>query len=171
MGHESHNQRFPQSDGSGSRIIENNSNRTKYTGQSENQEDNEEEFPGYPHYPASEDIMNPSNRAERVPVDVEKLTPSGGLINQAAPKEPVSPLEESVFQPATNTTEDEIRIVPGTEADVTKEDLSILNATDGVYAPASATVTGEDLDIPGADLDDVNEDIGEEDEENNYYSL
>ena len=30
---------------------------------------------------------------------------------------------------------------------------------------------GDDLDIPGAELDDVNEAIGEEDEENNYYSL
>ncbi len=30
---------------------------------------------------------------------------------------------------------------------------------------------GDDLDIPGADLDDNDEAIGEEDEENNYYSL
>lgn len=30
---------------------------------------------------------------------------------------------------------------------------------------------GEDLDIPGAELDDADEAIGEEDEENNYYSL
>jgi hypothetical protein len=30
---------------------------------------------------------------------------------------------------------------------------------------------GEDLDVPGAELDDSNEAIGEEDEENNYYSL
>ena len=29
----------------------------------------------------------------------------------------------------------------------------------------------DDLDIPGAELDDAGEDIGEEDEENNYYSL
>src|SRR5512133_468516 len=29
----------------------------------------------------------------------------------------------------------------------------------------------DDLDIPGAELDDDLEDIGEEDEENNYYSL
>ena len=28
-----------------------------------------------------------------------------------------------------------------------------------------------DLDIPGAELDDAQEDIGNEDEENNYYSL
>lgn len=30
---------------------------------------------------------------------------------------------------------------------------------------------GDDLDIPGAELDDADEAIGEEDEENNYYSL
>jgi len=30
---------------------------------------------------------------------------------------------------------------------------------------------GDDLDVPGAELDDDMEDIGEEDEENNYYSL
>jgi hypothetical protein len=28
-----------------------------------------------------------------------------------------------------------------------------------------------DLDIPGSELDDADEEIGEEDEENNYYSL
>jgi hypothetical protein len=32
-------------------------------------------------------------------------------------------------------------------------------------------VSGGDLDIPGAELDDPDEAIGEEDEENNYYSL
>ncbi len=31
--------------------------------------------------------------------------------------------------------------------------------------------SGEGLDVPGAELDDANENIGEEDEENNYYSL
>ena len=29
----------------------------------------------------------------------------------------------------------------------------------------------EDLDVPGSELDDAEEAIGEEDEENNYYSL
>jgi hypothetical protein len=32
-------------------------------------------------------------------------------------------------------------------------------------------VTSSDLDIPGADLDDEDENVGEEDEENNDYSL
>lgn len=31
--------------------------------------------------------------------------------------------------------------------------------------------SGKDLDVPGAELDDSNEEIGEEDEENNNYSL
>jgi hypothetical protein len=29
----------------------------------------------------------------------------------------------------------------------------------------------KDLDVPGSELDDADEKIGEEDEENNYYSL
>lgn len=33
------------------------------------------------------------------------------------------------------------------------------------------TETDNGLDVPGAELDDENEAIGEEDEENNYYSL
>ncbi len=32
-------------------------------------------------------------------------------------------------------------------------------------------VTGTDLDVPGAQQDDANEEIGEEDEENNEYSI
>jgi hypothetical protein len=36
---------------------------------------------------------------------------------------------------------------------------------------SSNAVSGSDLDIPGAEDDDLNEEIGEEDEENNSYSL
>ncbi len=32
-------------------------------------------------------------------------------------------------------------------------------------------VVGDDLDIPGSELDDEQEDTGNEDEENNYYSI
>ncbi len=31
--------------------------------------------------------------------------------------------------------------------------------------------SGAGLDVPGSELDDADENIGEEDEENNYYSL
>lgn len=32
-------------------------------------------------------------------------------------------------------------------------------------------VSGSDLDVPGSELDDKLEEVGDEDEENNYYSL
>jgi hypothetical protein len=35
----------------------------------------------------------------------------------------------------------------------------------------SSNSFGSDLDVPGSELDDVEESIGNEDEENNYYSL
>ena len=37
--------------------------------------DNNSEFPGYPHYPAKEDIMN-SGENERIELDVENLSRS-----------------------------------------------------------------------------------------------
>jgi hypothetical protein len=32
-------------------------------------------------------------------------------------------------------------------------------------------ILGDELDVPGSELDDTDEVLGEEDEENNYYSL
>lgn len=124
-----------------------------------------EEFPGYPHYPSNEDIMNPKNEMERVQVDVENLAPSDKL---ATPRQqPASPAEKENIARTNTTEDDDLRIVEGTEADLTREDLNMLNAADGAYRAGGA----EDLDIPGSELDDENEAIGEEDEENNYYSL
>ncbi len=47
------------------------------------------------------------------------------------------------------------------------------NVADDVWNEKSFEddVSGDDLDVPGAELDDADEDIGNEDEENNYYSL
>ncbi len=42
---------------------------------------------------------------------------------------------------------------------------------DGVMLNEKEDVGGDDLDVPGDELDDLNEAIGEEDEENNSYSL
>jgi hypothetical protein len=51
-----------------------------------------------------------------------------------------------------------------------------LDNTDDDGAPLNEesfkrNVTGTDLDVPGAQQDDANEKIGEEDEENNEYSI
>src|SRR5688572_23353915 len=137
-------------------------------------EQNENEFPGYPHYPAKDDIMSASNDMKRVEVDVENLTPSGKFVNTKETKNPVSNPPPS----DTNATasDDELQIVSGTEADVTKDDLAVLGGRkfkdeDLQGGRRSKIVTGDDLDIPGSELDNSNESIGEEDEENNYYSL
>ena len=85
-------------------------------------ENNEEEFPGYPIYPASEDIMN---QEEEEDIDVEKITGSARINNEIAREK----------------------------------------------GGVDAADFDESLDIPGAELDDDGEAIGEEDEENNFYSL
>lgn len=50
--------------------------------------------------------------------------------------------------------------------DSTDEDGALLNEDS-----FDKNITGSDLDVPGAELDDDQENIGEEDEENNDYSL
>ena len=93
--------------------------------------------------------------------------------------------------------DEDIEIVMGTEADVTEEDLALLGPRDQDLdggddesiqaeglddtdedgdplneAASDAATPGDDLDVPEANPDDANRDIiGEEDEENNYYSL
>lgn len=91
--------------------------------------------------------------------------------------------------------EEEVEIVMGTEADVTKEDLALLGDVDedmdmgedevaGKAAlddiddegdplnESGSGASGKDLDIPGADENDPDsESRGQGDEENNFYSL
>ena len=161
----------------------NNEENRGQTGQNEQQtdrpENNDEQFPGYPHYPAKEDIMSPNSEMERVQLDVENLTPSGRNAN-VAQQQQRNPMSN---QPATETTasntsieDDEFSLTPGTEADVTKDDLLALGGTrfsdnDLQNTTRTNLSSGDDLDIPGSELDNSNEEIGEEDEENNYYSL
>jgi hypothetical protein len=139
---------------------------------------NIDKLQGYPHYPSKEDIMLANNNNGKVPIG-----------------------ENKVPEPPYNDTVDErdkdVSIVKGTEADITPEDLRMLESTDQnmdtpdarnlVYSSLDNTdldgdplnadnslmddVAGTDLDIPGASADDRDELIGEEDEENNLYSL
>lgn len=131
--------------------------------------DNEKEFPGYPHYPAKEDILNQPD-VERVDLDVENLSRShtqSTAIPGRPDKVPVAgepdaaPGEEETDEPG-----------PDSDSDVTPEDLIALGEQDADFGRRDPlAVTGDDLDVPGSEADDKDEDIGEEDEENNYYSL
>lgn len=90
-------------------------------------------------------------------------------------------LKKKVNEKAPENTDTPIQLVPGNEADVTKEDLEALGPKDlsmdmgddedlkhRVYPLDFA---GNELDVPGAELDDASERIGSEDEENNPYSI
>ncbi len=133
----------------------------------------DQDFPGYPHYPAREDIMDQRTGTHKVNVDVENL-PSGRNatgVNQRFVKPGEQPGENA---PGNTDNDDELGLQMGTDADVDEDDLEILNATNaeiGTPQNVSNEDLNTDLDVPGSELDDENESIGEEDEENNYYSL
>lgn len=77
----------------------------------------------------------------------------------------------------TNTEQELLREAAGhpVNAETEDRDALALDDTDEDGEPleegSRPDIAGEDLDIPGAEIDDDNEVIGEEDEENNSYSL
>src|SRR5215210_5319738 len=91
--------------------------------------DEEKDFPGYPHYPAREDILNQPD-VERVDVDVENLSRSNKQTSSALADRSIKvPAAEE--QPPAETVEfSDSDIVTGTEADVTPDDLIALGERD-----------------------------------------
>lgn len=77
----------------------------------------------------------------------------------------------------TNTEQELLREAAGhpVNAETEDRDALALDDTDEDGEPLEEgsipDIAGKDLDIPGSEMDDDNEDIGEEDEENNNYSL
>jgi len=132
----------------------------------------EQDFPGYPHYSPKEDIMN-NKDIERVDADVENLSRYNKITPSDIPDKAID--IPDARQTDNLEADDEVNIVPGTDADLTKEDLVLLGDKDADFGRKNELDNFEideaELDIPGSETDDKNEEIGEEDEENNYYSL
>lgn len=151
------------------------SNKNK--GRAGNQNDNDRDLPGYPHYPSDEDIMNPQSGFKKISAD-EELANSKNLSSRAIRN------NGEDTESRIDDEDDDIKIVSGTEADVTREDLELLGPKDGdndmsddelVLANSRVDeVENEeeaDLDVPGAELEKETDALGQDDEENNYYSL
>jgi hypothetical protein len=90
------------------------------------------------------------------PVDSKK--------NHNLPGYPIYPTDEDIYR---NYQE---------EKELNPEDISKVKDPNDDYWEKNEKdfkddVSGSDLDIPGSELDDDQEDIGNEDEENNYYSI
>jgi hypothetical protein len=137
------------------------------------QKSSDEELPGYPHYPSEDDIMNPQHGFKKIPAD-EELANSRSISGRTVTdKEEITPADDS-------GEDDDLKIVSGTEADVTEEDLQLLGDRDADQDMGDDEETRTarvdeleeegDLDIPGAAMNDE-EALGQDDEENNYYSL
>lgn len=139
-----------------------------------NKNDKDKEFPGYPHYAPKDDIMNAQD-IKRVETDVENLSRSNKISPIDIPQQLAVASAEEINADKAAAEEDDIKMIPGTEADVTSEDLVLLGEKDADFSRVTKLdnidMDEEDLDVPGSEEDDQNEEIGAEDEENNYYSL
>jgi len=87
--------------------------------------------------------------------------------------------EESAISFGSNVTDEEKKVLQDA-ADKTpyvKDEENLENAQldntdeDGELLNEQVDISGSDLDIPGSEGDDAQEEIGEEDEENNSFSL
>jgi len=127
----------------------------------------EDNLPGYPYYPASEDIVGNEKRAD---VDVEDLSRSHHQRQDELKKNAASEMDS-----------DQTEIFLDNDSDITADDLYAIGRRDGMpdggedetlipKVSIGPDLMGGDLDVPGSELDDESEDIGSEDEENNYYS-
>lgn len=137
----------------------------------------DQDFPGYPHYPAKEDIMDQRTGSHQVDLNMENLASArnASSVSQrfVRTQEGQRNTASENRQPA-EANQDDLGIRSGNEADVSNDDLDVLNSSNdeiGTPQNVSNEDLNTDLDIPGSELDDENERIGEEDEENNYYSL
>jgi hypothetical protein len=150
----------------------------------------DQDFPGYPHYPATEDIMNPSNHTERVTGELDNH--SRADLNRMHLDHPIKSGSDTT-DPNRLEDQEDLHLVEGTSADVTETDMETLKMLDGdmesLRSPRGAdsnqrdsddpipvdeqlnALHADEMDVPGEETDDANEEIGEEDEENNYYSL
>jgi hypothetical protein len=89
--------------------------------------------------------------------------------------------DDDIAEGSANVSDLERKLLDDSANDMpTRDEQSLrrasLDSTDNEGTPLNEktsfnAVSGSDLDVPGSEEDDSNEDIGEEDEENNPYSL
>jgi len=191
----------------------------------------DQDFPGYPHYPSREDIMDKRTDSHRVDMDVEKLPNSRNLSgvsqrftgNSGTNSERMMPGEQSVRNEDQNPDpgqegretdplqvsnsrsaeigtpqdvdgDDDLGLRPGTEGDVSADEVRALASTDYPTGdemnlhrarlddrdfdgdPLNEESFGQvrtsaGLDIPDEMDETASESLGQGDEENKYYSL
>lgn len=157
-----------------------------------NRENQDHNFPGYPHHPAKEDVMNDKSGFEQADVDVEKLTRNPRINARGATlvlsSDAIDPDKDEL---RTDLSDDPDEDVIDPEAEVTEEDLDLLGDPDedmdggddelmhdykglddtdfdGDPLNERTGYSGRDLDLPEEDLELG---MNTEDEENDFFSL
>lgn len=120
----------------------------------------EEVFPGYPLYPANEDIMN---KGKRIDVDLNTAVENDQpIVNTPQNQEP---LPSEANEQNSDLTKDDLQALASEEIHSGGDDEIL---TKRIWPVDFAA---DDLDIPGSEQDDAQEQLGSEDEENNSYSV
>jgi hypothetical protein len=155
-------------------------------------EKTDQDFPGYPHYPAKEDIMDKRTGNHKVDADMENVSSANKTgVSQRYAADNDTDNQESV----SSDDNDDLGIQEGTESDVTEEDKKILDNLDNAYTQDNVNLARATLDSADFDGDELNEDgfgerlsgsdldipgetdetritaMGQGDEENKYYSI
>ncbi|MEO6831703.1 MAG: hypothetical protein ABI378_05215 [Chitinophagaceae bacterium] len=139
------------------------------------------EFPGYPTYPAKDDITSKETRESLdTQNDMDIDAQGDAAVEQRAVGMPKPKNAEDAEDKADDVTGEDIEMLSASDQNRDMNDLDeeepVLDMTDNDGDPLNERAgrygkAGADLDVPGSEADDADENIGEEDEENNYYSL
>lgn len=124
-------------------IPENNSSKAMDSKQEVEQSNDpkiDQDFPGYPHYPAREDIMDQRTDAHRVDMDVENFASSR---NATGVDQRFTRAQESKRTGKTSEQEDE-----------QENELNVLNSKDEeIGVPQNVSDDDLEEDLPGSDLE------------------
>lgn len=117
----------------------------------------DQDFPGYPHYPSKEDIMDQRTGAHRVDADVENL-PSGHNatgVSQRFVTAQESETSQNERRTPMGTGDDDLDRVVGRDSSGSDEDMAALDGSNAEMGTPQ-NVSNEDLDseLPGTDLDE-----------------
>lgn len=115
-----------------------------------NDEKIDQDFPGYPHYPGKEDIMDKRTDTHRVDMDIENMPTK----NATGVSQRFTPEESSDETDADKPDEDDYRDI-GPRTEVNKADLKSLGSRNAeIGIPHNADTDDLNSDKPGTDLDE-----------------
>lgn len=120
----------------------------------------EQDFPGYPHYPAKEDIMDQRTDNHKVDMDVENLPNTNNKtgVGQRYPDEKKNDSRQNTRAVVANDPDDFSDIGPRTE--MTKTGLETLGSTNAeIGLPQNVDSDELGKRVPGTDLDEEDDDL------------